>query len=91
MTLINVDPQPQGGISPSIDAVDINNNRMAHATHGISYRAVGTQTGPRITQKNDIITVNDGTYDRIVIGRLPDGSYGFAVSKPGHDVSEIFI
>lgn len=27
---------------------------------------------------------------RIIIGRLPDGTYGFIVSKPGVDVNTVF-
>ena len=35
-----------------------------------------------------VITDENGV-DRIVIGRLPDGTYGIAISKPGNDVLEV--
>ncbi len=35
------------------------------------------------------ITVSDGSLNRIVMGRLPGGSQGFAVSKEGKDVLEV--
>lgn len=28
--------------------------------------------------------------NRIILGRLPDGSYGLVISKPGNDVIKLF-
>ena len=36
------------------------------------------------------IVVTDGTYIRIILGLLPDGSYGLAVSKAGYNVEDAF-
>ena len=35
-------------------------------------------------------TYYDESNPRILIGLLPDGSYGFIVSKPGYDVTQVF-
>jgi hypothetical protein len=87
MTLINVDPQPQGGISPSIDAVDINNSRMAHATTSISPRTVGTQTGPRIITKDSRIIANDGSNNIGLFGFDDAGNMVVKVAQPGYDAN----
>lgn len=34
--------------------------------------------------------VSDGTNNRIILGKLPDGTYGLVISKPGYDVSSLF-
>lgn len=43
----------------------------------------------RIEQGNGRIVVHDGTNNRILIGALPDGSYGLIISKPGVDVTDV--
>lgn len=41
---------------------------------------------------NDLgITLNDGTDNRILLGNFPDGTFGIVVSKPGIDVSQVFL
>ena len=35
---------------------------------------------------NNVIIINDGTYDRILIGKIGATTYGIKVSKPGFDV-----
>jgi len=42
--------------------------------------------------KNDYSTTTyyDATNARILIGLLPDGSYGIVISKPGYDVIKLF-
>lgn len=40
----------------------------------------------RIEEGNGRILVSDGTKNRILIGKAPDGSYGIWVSKEGFDV-----
>jgi len=40
----------------------------------------------RIEQGNGRMVVSDGTKNRILIGKAPDGTYGIWVSKPGYDV-----
>lgn len=44
----------------------------------------------RIEQGNGRLIVTDGTNNRIVLGLLPDGSYGLVISKPGIDVLGLF-
>lgn len=88
MTLINVDKESAGALNPSIDADDPVINRMAHGTSSIAPRAAGT-TGGRIVTKDDTITIYDTQNERIVIGRLPDGTYGIVVSAAGNDVSSV--
>lgn len=36
------------------------------------------------------IHIRDATNERIRIGLMPDGTYGFVVTKPGYDVSQVF-
>ena len=44
----------------------------------------------RIEEGNGRILVNDGTNNRIIIGLLPDGTYGIVISKPGVEVLTVF-
>lgn len=90
MSLNYVDKANDNRLIPEPNAPDIRTQRMSLGTVSITPRATGTQTGARITNKDDTITVNDGSFNRIAIGRLPDGRYGIVVSKSGHDISEIF-
>jgi hypothetical protein len=90
MTLFNTDKGSQDRLNPSPDGHDIHLARMAHSTTSIAPRAVGTQTGARISTKNDVIAVFDDSNERINIGRLPDGTFGIAISKEGYDVSGAF-
>ena len=43
-----------------------------------------------LNQANMTRLISDGTNNRIIIGKLPDGSYGIVVSKPGIDVLNVF-
>lgn len=43
-----------------------------------------------IDNPNNRILIKDGTNNRVIIGLLPDGTYGMAVSKPGNDVIAAF-
>lgn len=90
MSLLYVDKNSSSRLSPKVNAGDVHQNRKAHATDSIAPRAEGTQTSARITTKNDQIIVYDDANERIVIGRLPDGTYGIAISKSGYDVSDAF-
>lgn len=44
----------------------------------------------RLDSKNKRIVVNDGTNDRVIIGRRVDGTYGIDVSSVGYDVNEAY-
>ena len=90
MSLNYTDKNTDNRLDPSPAAPDIHFNPMALGTTSSSPRASGTQTSAKVTYKDDTITVNDGANDRIVIGRLPDGSFGIVVSQPGVNVSDIF-
>lgn len=90
MTLVNSDKSSGDRAQPSIGAIDVQSNPMAHATASLSPRATGTQQGARVVTKDDTITVYDANNARILIGRLPDGTYGFIVSNIGYDVTSLF-
>lgn len=44
----------------------------------------------RIEDGNGRLLVNDGTNNRIIIGLLPDGTFGLIISKEGYDVLSLF-
>lgn len=43
-----------------------------------------------IEQANGRLTLHDGTVFRMIIGILPDGTVGIAISKVGEDVFDAF-
>lgn len=86
MTLFNTDKNSHSRLSPSVGKHDVHLSPKAHGTNSFAPRAEGSQTGARITTKDDQITVYDSSDARVLVGRLPDGTYGIAVSKPGYDV-----
>jgi hypothetical protein len=43
-----------------------------------------------LNQQNMTKVVSDGQTNRIIFGRLPDGTYGLVISKPGVDVIKLF-
>ena len=90
MSLNNVDKGSDDRAMPEPNAPDVRTNRMALNTTSIAPRADGTQLGARVVVKDDTITVFDAANTRIIIGRLPDGTYGIAVSNPGFNVSDIY-
>ena len=44
----------------------------------------------RFEEGNNRLVLHDGTNYRMVIGILPDGTIGIAISKDGQDVFEAF-
>lgn len=45
----------------------------------------------QIESENRTKTIKDETgVNRIILGRLPDGTYGLVISKPGVDVNGLF-
>lgn len=88
MALFNVDKAGESRSAPTVNAVDVHHNRKAHATDSIAPRAVGTETGGRVVEKNDTITVYDSDNYRVAIGRLPNGEYGVAITKSGYDITD---
>ncbi len=73
----------------SLSQHDANKNRMADGTIGITSK-IDDSTGPYVYTRDGQILVSDGDLFRVVIGRLPDGTYGIAVSKPDEDVLDAF-
>lgn len=43
-----------------------------------------------LEQANGRLTLHDGTVFRMIIGILPDGTVGIAISKVGEDVFDAF-
>lgn len=41
------------------------------------------------SNRTNIITDENG-YNRIIIGKFPDGTYGIIISKPGVDIVQLF-
>jgi hypothetical protein len=44
----------------------------------------------RIDSANRRIIISDDTNTRVIVGKLPDNTYGWAVSKPGSNVEDGF-
>ena len=80
-------PQVSGGPSG-------NNNKF----FGIMVSKPGVNVNNATLTAKDLIyssdysteTYYDESNPRILVGLLPDGSYGFIVSKPGYDVTQLF-
>lgn len=54
-------------------------------------KIIGTNKGYlRIEDTNGYMVLFDGTDSRMIIGILPDGTVGIAISKEGEDVFEAF-
>lgn len=52
--------------------------------------AMINQNFEALNQQNTTRVISDGTTNRIIFGRLPDGTYGMVVSKPNVDVMNLF-
>jgi hypothetical protein len=48
-----------------------------------------TQKG--IDMRSGNLVVRDSENARIMMGKLPDETYGIVITKPGYDVTEVFI
>lgn len=90
MTLFHRDMKNDSRLSPSVDGSDVLLGRKAHGTDSLAPRAENSPGSGKITTKNDQIIASDGTTPRIIFGRLPDGTYGIVISKPGVDVTTAF-
>lgn len=54
-------------------------------------KITGTNKGYlRLEDKNGYLILFDGTNHRMIIGILPDGTVGIAISKEGQDVFDAF-
>lgn len=63
--------------------------RKADGTAGITNK-LSTSSGAYARTKDAAVTVYDGTNTRIVLGLLPDGSYGLIITKTGYNVADVF-
>lgn len=92
MSLHDTDKASNQRSNPSLNAQDglAAEHLKAHATEGIAYRTEDTTQTPRAITKDDQILVYDEANLRIILGRLPDGTYGMVVSKEGVDVDDLF-
>lgn len=52
--------------------------------------AMINQNFEALNQQNMTKVISDGSNNRIIIGKLPDGTYGIVVSKEGVDVLNVF-
>jgi hypothetical protein len=69
---------------------DFLTQRKSDGTEGITYK-VDSFTGGYVSTKDAQIYVNDGTTNRILIGRAPDGTYGMWIVDEGEEVNDLFI
>jgi hypothetical protein len=75
----------------ALHTVDENINSVDSAVHtslgttGVSAITEGQMVGKLVTKDAQMV-VNDGSIDRVVVGRLEDGTYGIKVSQSGVDV-----
>lgn len=87
MTLLNIDNNPTGDINPVINSMDTVLNPMAHATGGISPRAVGSPTTGKVTLKDSRIIANDGSNNIGLFGFDDAGNMVVKVAKAGFDAN----
>lgn len=85
MSLQDTDPNTTNRIEPTPQAMDQNPTRSSDGTTAITNKQDGS-SGAYVSTKDATVKVNDGTYNRVSMGLLPDGSYGLKVSKPDFDV-----
>lgn len=93
MAIHNKDSGTKDRSIPVINTVNKQpiDTRMNLGTHSQQFNG-GVTTNPAYIYSKDAKTlVNDGYNDRIILGLLPDGTYGIAVSVPGIDVEDAFI
>jgi hypothetical protein len=74
MSLWDVDKNSDNRLNTQINADDVMHQMKAKSTDSIVHRAESTiTTNGKIKIKDDHIIVNDGTNDRVLIGRLDGG------------------
>lgn len=90
MSLWEVDTDNVDRSDPQLHMRDVSAQHKALGTHSIAPRSESAITTAKLTQKDDRILINDGTVDRAIIGRNPDGKIAIIISKPGVDVNSLF-
>jgi len=88
MSLHDVDKNTldRGTPSPNRPDVVAADAVRAHKTISTQYKTDADTGAGRVQFSNKQIQVNDDSDARLLIGLLPDGTYGIAISKPGYDV-----
>ena len=85
MALHDTDPNTTNRAEPMPQAPDQSAQRLSDGTTAITNKQDGS-SGAYVSTKDATVKVNDGTYNRVSLGLLSDGSYGLKVSQPGFDV-----
>ena len=86
MAIYDVDKNNDSRSTPLPNASDAHLQRISDGTVGITNKLDGS-SGAYTSTKNAAIKVNDGTYNRVLVGLLPDGTYGLKVSQLNYDVT----
>lgn len=87
MGLWDTDKKNDGRDSPSLNQADALVQRMANGTVSVHPKTDATGSAAFTQTSNGRMLVNDGTNNRVVVGALPDGTFGMKVSQPGIDVT----
>lgn len=78
------------GINLASAAITLDINGITLTGSGININSTGININNGTTVTDAGVVVNDGVNNRVLIGALPDGTFGMVVSKPGVDVSSVF-
>lgn len=84
---VSYNDDSRSGAMPSVH--DNQTNPMSSGTQGITTKR-DDSSGAYVNTKDATVLVNDGDNDRILLGLLPDGTFGMVVSKEGVDVNDLF-
>lgn len=90
MSLWDTDKNNDKRTKPVLNQHDHLQQRKANATTSVHPITDDTSSAAYVQAANGRILVNDGTNDRIMIGVLPDGTFGIAVSISGANVQDAF-
>lgn len=91
MGVHDVDKTSDSRNNPTLNTPDLDKNRKALGTASISPRdETASNLAARVVIQDDKIIIYDDSNSRIIIGRLPNGVYGWAVSKAGNNVEDAF-
>lgn len=84
--------QLQSSVDPTgaLDQTGLNSQDIQNIIDEINRVNDQLTSNPQFREANGTQTINDGTSDRILIGLLPDATYGIVISKPGIDVNSVF-
>lgn len=87
MSLWDTDKNSDSRENPSLNANDGLLQRLANATTSIHPVTDSTSSNAYTQAKNGRLLVNDGTTNRVIVGALPDGTFGMKVSQSAIDVT----